>query len=64
MSPRSTLISCGQLVERVAAEPAAGLGDPRVVLHLEQALLVAGLLVQVGQPRLGVDHHAAELQAA
>ncbi len=41
----------------------AGGGDPRVVLELEQARLVAGLGVQLGQLGLGVDHHAAELQA-
>ena len=46
MSPRSTLNSCGQLVERVAAQPLARLGDPRVVLHLEQAGALAGLRVQ------------------
>ena len=38
----------GQLVDRVAAQPAAGPGDPRVVLHLEQTVLVAGPRVQLG----------------
>ena len=54
----------GQLVDGVAAQPPARLGDPRVVLHLEQAGLVAGLGVQLGEPLLGVDDHGAELEAA
>ena len=53
-----------QLVDGVAAQPLARLGDPRVVLHLEQQGALAELALQLGDQGLGVDDHGAELEAA
>ena len=51
-----------QLVEAGRPQEAPDARDPRVVLHLEQRTAALVGRRQLGEPRLGVDDHRAELE--